>query len=545
MLDGRDAPCHLVRLTNESLSMQRQPSKFGPCKRIAGQLLAIVLVVGGTAVSQAAEPEIKPRTVAELAARIDELQAKEWSSNEVQAAPPADDAEFLRRVSLDLSGRIPRVAEVRDFLADPASDKRRRLIDQRLEDPDYIRHFTNVWRAILLSQATAQDVRFLTPRLEAWLQRQVRDNVPYDKMVREILITPLGDRFAISKSLAESDLTPLPFYQANELKAENLAAATSRLFLGVNLDCAQCHNHPFADWTRDQFWEFASFYAGVRTLRPDNTLNAAPELLDRRELKIPGTERTVAARFLNGREPEWTAGHSPRVALADWLASADNPYFARNIANRVWAHFFGRGLVDPLDDLGGRAPPKHPELLDELAQQLARADFDLQYLVRAITASQAYGRSSRQTHASQQDPFRFARVTARGMTPEQLFDSLALATGCDDVFRADFLIKFSYLERPAETQTTILQALTLMNGKLTADATSLDRSKTLAAVVEAPFLDDRQRIETLFLATLSRLPNADEVAQMAKHLRTTDNSREALADIFWALLNSGEFILNH
>jgi hypothetical protein len=530
-------------LAKETLVMQPPTRELHPRTFLiqAVLLFAAVLFGGVSSSSDAAEPEVKRLSVDELATKIDELLSRSWTEQSVQPAPPADDAEFLRRVSLDLSGRIPRVSEVRDFLADSSPGKRKRVVEQRLDDPDYVRHFTNVWRAMLLSQATAQDVRFLTPRLEAWLRRQVRDNVPYDKLVREILTMPLGDRFAATTA----DLTPLAFYQANELKAENLAAATSRLFLGVNLDCAQCHNHPFADWTRDQFWEFASFFAGVKTLRPDNTLTAAPELFDRHELQIPGTEHTVSARFLNGREPKWTAGHSPRVTLADWLVGADNPYFARAIANRVWAHFFGRGLVDPLDDLGGRSPPKHPELLDELAQQLVAADFDLKFLMRAITASQAYGRSSRLTHTSQQDPFRFARATARGMTPEQIFVSLALATGCHDQLRDEFLIKFAYLDRPAETQTTILQALTLMNGKLTADATSLSQSKTLAAVAESPFLDDKGRIETLFLATLSRLPDADETAQMSKHLNSADNSGEALADIFWALLNSGEFILNH
>lgn len=510
-------------------------------------LNALVLLSFATISSSArsAPPQIKPLSVEELATKIDELLSRKWSDDALQAAPPADDAEFLRRVSLDLSGRIPRVAEVRDFLADSSANKRQRLIEQRLEDPDYVRHFTQVWRAMLLSQATAQDIRFLTPRLEAWLQRQVRDNVPYDRWVREILTTPLGDRFAASSSALTSDLSPLAFYQANELKAENLAAATSRLFLGVNLDCAQCHNHPFANWTREQFWEFAAFYAGVKTLRPDNTLSAAPEAFDLHELQIPGTQKTVGAKFLNGQSPRLSPSESPRAALADWLVDAENPYFARAVANRMWAHFFGRGLVDPLDDLGGRAPPKHPELLDELARRLVAADFDLKYLIRAITASRAYGRSSRFTHPSQQDPFRFARATTRGMTPEQFFDSLALATGCDDTHRADFLVKFAYLDRPADTQTTILQALTLMNGELTTDATSLTQSKTLAAVIESPFFDDKGRIETLFLATLSRFPTSEESDQMTKHVNAADNPREAFTDVFWVLLNSGEFILNH
>src|SRR5262249_47461767 len=148
---------------------------------------------------------------------------------------------------------------------------------------------------------TAQDLRVLGQNLEAWLAVRVRDNLPYDQMVREILTAPLGDRLATVS--ASVDPTPLSFYQANELKPENLASAASRVFLGVNLECAQCHNHPFADWKQEQFWQFAGFFAGVTRLRPDNAMNAAPEQMDRREMTIPGTQRLVVASFLDGSQP--------------------------------------------------------------------------------------------------------------------------------------------------------------------------------------------------------------------------------------------------
>ena len=317
---------------------------------VAGLLLGSVFAT----LSAASET---PRPAESLSARIDQLLGQYWNKKHVEPAPRADDAEFLRRISLDLAGRIPRVAEVRDFLADSAPDKRQRLIEQLLDDPLYVNHFTNVWRAILLSQASAPNLRPLTPYLEAWLKPKVRNNVPYNVMVRELITMPLGDRLT-SSSMPSGAPTPLAFYQANELKPEVLASAASRIFLGVNLECAQCHNHPFADWKQDQFWQFAGFFAGVQRLRPDNTMAAAPEQIERRELTIPGTDRVVPARFLDGSSPNWSAAALPREALADWMTAPQNRYFARAAVNRLWAQFFGSGIVEPLDELGGGALPR-------------------------------------------------------------------------------------------------------------------------------------------------------------------------------------------
>ena len=227
------------------------------------------------------------------------------------------------------------------------------------------------------------------------------------------------------------------------------------------------------------------------------------------------------------------------------MTSSQNPYFARAAANRLWAHFFGRGIVDPLDELGGRSTASHPELLDELTRQFVASGFDLKFMLRAITGTAAYQRSSQQTHASQQDATAFARLPARGMTPEQLFDSLVLATGCDESFRANFLVEFAYLDRPTERQTSILQALSMMNGRLTAGATTILDKDTLASVVEAPFLYRRDKVETLYLATLSRLPTDAEHTGFQAYVSDAESFDIALEDLFWSLLNSAEFVLNH
>jgi hypothetical protein len=508
-------------------------------KCFATSLLGLTLWIADSPISLA-----ESRDVAACSQAIDVQLEQSWAKASVTPAEIATDEEFLRRASLDLSGRTPYVAEVRSFLADTAPDKRQSLIKQRLADPAYVRHFTNVWRAILLTQASAQDLRYLTPQLEAWLQTRVRENTPYDQLVREILTTPLGDRIATS-ALTNEAPTPLAFYQANELKPENLASAASRVFLGVNLECAQCHNHPFARWKQDEFWQFAGFFAGVQRLRPDNALAAAPELFDRHSMQIPGTDRTVSARFLDGSEPTWSADSRSRELLANWTTSPENPYFARAVVNRLWAHFFGRGIVDPLDELGGNHPPSHPELLDTLAREFVAAGYDVKFMLRAITGSRAYQLSSRLTDDSQLDPKQFARMISRGLTPEQRFDSFVVATGCSTEHRADILAKFTSLERPAESQTSVLQALATMNGRLTSSATSAMDGPTLAAVIDAPFMNTREKITTLFLATVSRPPESSELERMMSFVDRAANDREALSDIFWALLNSADFALNH
>ncbi|HKB41194.1 MAG TPA: DUF1553 domain-containing protein, partial [Gemmataceae bacterium] len=411
---------------------------------------------------------------------------------------------------------------------------------------------------------------------EAWLKQRVAKNIGYDQMVRELLTAPVGQGGGGNPLIGLVEDSPLTFYLAKEFKAENLAASTARVFLGVSVECAQCHNHPFADWKREQFWGFAAFFSGIRSQRLQDFVLPAAEEPDKHELTIPGTKRVVQAKFLDGKEPQWKAKTGARATLADWVTAADNPYFARAAVNRTWAYFFGIGLVEPVDEMvGASSTSSHPELLDLLAKEFAAHKFDLKFLARAITASKTYQLSSAGTHTSQDDPTFFARMPLRGLTAEQLFDSIARATGYrdsgggDDLIsgllggnrsaRSEFLTKFaSQPGKPTESQTSILHALSLMNGRVVADATSLERSEILAAIVDAPFLSTAERIETLYLATLSRKPETKEldravrfVEAAVKAAKSKDAdarrtaSSNALADVFWALLNSTEFVLNH
>jgi hypothetical protein len=500
-----------------------------------------------------------------LAAKIDELAAVRWSAKQATSAPRADDAEFLRRVYLDLAGRIPRVSEARAFLDDPAPDKRTKLVERLLDSPHYVTHFANVWRSQMLPMASNPQLQFFMPSFELWLREKLRDNAGYDQMVRELLTAQVainqgrgpGNRFAQT-----GQPNPIAYFQANEMKPENLAASTSRMFLGVKLECAQCHDHPFAKWSRKQFWEYAAFFAGIQVPQNGNVFNGAQDRAEVRELKIAGTDKVVQAKFLDGTEPQWQSGANTRATLAAWMTSAENPFFARAAANRLWAHFFGIGLTDPVDEPSDDNPPSHPELLDELARQFGAHQFDLKFLIRAMVNSKTYQLSSMTSHASQDDPRLFARMAIKGMSPEQLFDGLAQATGYREapvpnqrgfVFglntpRGEFLSRFASQDKRTEHQTSILQALALMNGRFVTDATHLERSEVLAAVIDAPFLDNAQRIETLFLAALTRKPRPEESERMTKYVAAggaKGEARAALADVFWVLLNSSEFMLNH
>lgn len=510
------------------------------------------------------QAQSKPRNdaaaVAALAAKIDARIAAGYSTAKVTPSSQADDAEFLRRVYLDIAGRIPRVSEARPFLADPSSDKRQRLVEQLLENPRYATHFTNVWRSLLIPANNNPQLQFLGTQLEPWLRKRLAENAPYDVMVRDLLTTmPAMQRQVTPPPFGGS---PIGFFQFNEFKPENLAAASSRLFLGIKLECAQCHDHPFARWSRQQFWEFAAFFAGFQQRGQANAFQVVPESPDKLEMQIPGTDKTVKARFLAGGEPKRDKDVRGTAHLAQWMTSPTNPFFARAAANRLWGHFFGIGLVDPVDDFGEENQPSHPELLDDLAKAFVESGFDVKFLIKGITASKAYQVSSAMATGTQDQPRLLHRMALKGLTPEQLFDSLALATGFREnapapqrgfnVYgnsRAEFLAKFANTsDKRTEYQTSILQALALMNGRFVADATSLDRSETLAAVVDSPFLDVKQRLDTLFLATLSRPMKPEEASRFVKYVTEggpTRNPNKAAADVFWALLNSTEFFLNH
>ncbi len=536
--------------------------------------LLFALAVGSTApFAVAAEPSAADKKVAALTVEIDRLLTADWAARDIKPAAEADDAEFCRRVYLDLIGRIPKVSEVRAFETAAAADKRAKLVELLLTKPSHATHFASVARSKWLPETlTDQQTMFFGQQYEDWLRKRFAQNVGMDEIVRATLTAEVvvGQRGQFrqprpNRPYDADEAAMAAFYQAAQSKPENLGGTVTRAFLGVKLECAQCHDHPFAPYTREQFWQFAAFFGEFTPLPPNRPSFVGPvrPQSDKNTLAIDGTDRKVTARFMDGTAPIWTDDKTPREELADWVTTPGNPYFARNLANRLWAQLFGVGIVDPLDEPGENNPPSHPELLDALAKGYADCGFDQRRMVRAIVASKAYNLTSRISHPSQGDPRRFARMNLKSLTGHQIYDSFVTATGVrdtqprnqeyfnrngDTASRFSFKTLFPDPPKPTESQTSILQALAVMNGKLTADQTSLDKSEILAAVIDAPFLDTEGRLETLFLSAVSRTPTPEETEKLASYVERggpSGDQKKALADVFWVLLNSPEFLFNH
>jgi hypothetical protein len=375
--------------------------------------------------------------------------------------------------------------------------------------------------------------------------------MPYDKLATDLLTAALEQQDQRKPS-------PVAFYQAAEFKPEQLAANVSRVFLGVQVQCAQCHDHPFASWKQPQFWSFAALFKDLDRSRNADMMQATDANVD--SIAIPDKGIVVPALFLDGSKP---AATDRRTAVAKWITAPENTYFDRAVVNRVWGSYFGRGFVQPIDDLDPANTPVFGEVFDEVCRQFRLHRCDLKYLVRTITATRAYQRSSRGATVDRDDQSTqvFARMPLRRMTSDQVFASFVQATGYREPVvnrgnlviqqngaRDEFQTKFGDVSpTPADVETTILQALLLMNGKLVADATNIDRSEFLSAVVESPFFDDPTRIESLFMATLSRPPEKAELDLFLESALPADEAarKRALADVFWTLLNSAEFLLNH
>ena len=522
------------------------PRLRGRLPASAAPVVAMGFVFAGVWHADAADAQPPRGRAMTLATEIDRQIAQRWDESSVTPAPLADDAEFLRRVWLDIAGKLPPPSNVREFLADERPGKRGMAIDELLDSPGYVTHFAAYWRDVLMPEAGVDgELQQFVPAFELWLQRHVVRGTAFDRVVYEVLTAPLVA--PQSANVQRSDLpvaSALPFFAAKQISAENLAAATSRAFLGIRVECAQCHDHPFDRWKQQEFWGFASFFGGLQRL---GTGAQAPvrEVFDRREMMIPNTQTIVQAAYLDGTNPQWRPREGARQTLARWIASPDNPYFARATANRLWGHFLGYGLVDPLDDFSEHNPPSHPQLLDELAQNLIRENFDLKFLMRAITSSHTYQLSSRQTDATQSDPRLFARMPVRGLSPHQVRRVFGQATGFDA--EQNQLLRLLGADRPAppEQEVGVLWALAMMNGAGTSGASHPDNGPVLSAIINFPMNDD-ERIDALYLATLSRFPTERERLRLRDHIESNGPPHDrAFADIYWQLLNSSEFFVNH
>ncbi len=488
------------------------------------------------------------------------IDAKFAGAPASEARPVVDDATFLRRASLDLLGSIPSISTTRDFLADETDYKRALFVEgvlgvagqkSRLTDRS-AEHMARVWRRILVPGNGPSAM--MATRLDPWLKTQFAANVSYDKLARTLVLARQEAQPADATAAPVGFVQvqgPLILYEAIGPTPENLANSFSQTFLGVRIGCAQCHDHPFAEWKQQDFWGMAAFFAG-------QTRGPMGEWTETKVTKIvnPANSTEYSARFLWGESPDFQGEKLPREVFADWLTAPANPNFSATAVNRVWQYLCGRGLTDAVEDLD-TASPEERQILNELAELFEQQGYDVRWLMAGICESQTYQRAC-VSQGNDSEPLPAGARPVKTLLPEQVFDSLEQAMALpvskvDDSPRyngqmGELITRLNEAvgNTPEDFRGGIPQTLLLMNGQLVAKATDLKESRTLRAVVEAPFLDTEEKLDALYLAAFTRLPKAEEREFLLEHVRSQADAvaqKEAFGEIFWGLLNSPEFVL--
>ncbi len=537
---------------------------------LRGLVLALLMVPAGGCLAELKAAD-RPRAGAVKsesegrAAFIDRLLESTWKKAGVTAARPASDEEYLRRAYLDVLGRIPTVAEARAFLQTKERDKRDKLVDYLLGHADYPKNLATQWTILLIGRGN-QGRMVDRAALASWLRKQFAANRPWNDVVYD-LVTASGsnkDNGAVNYVLAHLEFEAVP-----------LTSRTTRLFLGQQIQCTQCHDHPSNDWKQGDFWGINAFFKGLRTEQKTATSATGLEVYDHTELRDEPSDAYVRfdkrnglvgiafPKFLNGKKISQGADVIRRVELGKLIVDPRNEELAQAFVNRTWAHFLGRGFVNPVDDIGPHNPPSNPELLDELTHAFQKSRYDVKQLIRWIMASRAYQASSVKGKGAEKEEGLFNVMQLRPMSPEQLFDSLLTATSAHragngarsdqkrDAWLKQFLFAFGNDEGDEATsfQGTIPQALMMMNGELLRDALSGKPGSFLADCLEQAKSQPRApaafMVSQIYLAALSRYPTRKEFQRAGQYLSAYPDSLPVLQDLFWALLNSNEFILIH
>jgi hypothetical protein len=485
---------------------------------------------------------------------VDELVNAKLRKLRMTPSEVCSDEEFLRRAFIDVIGKLPTVEEYNAFMADASPDKRPRLIDDLLGRKEFTELWVMKW-AELLAIRSSNEVSYKSANLYYnWLQERIADNTPMDKMVRELLGSK-GGTFT----------NPATNYYQIERETLKTAENVAQVFMGMRVQCAQCHNHPFDRWTMDDYYGFAAFFSQIGRKRGEDPRELIIFNSGGGEVKHPVGGRVMAPKFLGGATPD-LAGRDRREVLADWLASKENPYFATNLANIVWAHFLGQGIIDPVDDVRVSNPASNPELLEALGKKFTEYDYDFKRLVKDICTSLAYQRATKPNETNAQDTRNFAKADLRRMRAEVMLDSISEVTDTKDKFRglplgaraaqiADgntstyFLTTFGRATRTTvcscevKVEPNLSQALHLLNGDTV-------NGKVQQGGVVARLLKEgkapRDVLTDLTIRCLSRKPTDPEYAALDAAVAAEGaKPQQVLEDYFWALLNSREFLFNH
>ena len=487
---------------------------------------------------------------------IDRLVDTKLERLKIQPSGLADDATFLRRLSLDLTGRLPSVESVRAFVDDRSRAKRAKAIEKLIASPEYVDHWAVKWGDLLQSSR-----RYLGEKgayeFQHWIRDAIASNRPYDALVRELL-TARGSSYD----------NPAANYFRVTRDAKLAMEKTTHVFLGVRMVCAQCHDHPFERWTQNQYYQMSAFFSavGIRA-----GFEVGEEIVfDQRsdyEMKHPKDGRVMKPQFMlasgAARVPD---GPQRRDAFADWLTSRENPFFARAIANRMWSYFVGKGIIDPVDDIRASNPPSNPALLDALTKDFVAHQFDLRHLMRTIVSSRTYQASIATNEWNANDRDNFSHAIPRRLSAEELMDAVASAAGARPRFsdvpedtaasqlvdphigREGFLDVFgrpareSSCECERRSDFSLPQALNLVNGRTLSDAVADPKGRVAQLILNG--ISDEAMVDELYLAALSRLPTPEERRRGFMYLSTGAKASRA-QDLLWALVNSKAFLYIH
>lgn len=517
--------------------------------RYMGQV-AVCRVIRPQGAPLASLPDFAPKNF------IDFLAAEKWKKLGVQPSPPCTDEIYLRRVTVDLCGRLPTVDESRVFLDDREPNKRARLVDRLLSSPDYPAYFAMKWGSILRNSNLAGAER-ASYAFHNWLKDMIARNRPYDEFVRGVI--------AASGEWPEAPAINW-FWQSRDDQLHQVTADTAQVFLGLRLQCAKCHHHPYERWSQDDYFGLAGFFTrlGRKSFgepppyftSPVNTYNEYN----------PVTGKLIEPKYLDGPVVSFTSEEDPRHALVDWMTKPENPFFAKTFVNRLWGHFFARGLVHEVDDMRETNPPSNPELLDALAKEFHQQKFDMKHMVRLIVLSQTYQLSSEPTDQNRNDQQNFARYYARRLPAEVAHDAVEQVTGMRTAFSnmsaearaidlpherfgSYFLDTFDRPKRVSgcecerSTSATLSQVLLLANSDEIEQ--KLQNGNGRIAKMIAAKRSTYQVVEEMYLAAFSRYPSPKEVFATAGYIDRDPDPRRGMEDVLWSLLNSREFLFNH
>ena len=519
--------------------------------------------------------------------RINELIELSWNDQKVNPSSPAEEGEWCRRLFLDVLGRIPTVDELRAFTADKSPNNREVLVDRLLYDDRYTdefaRNWTTIWTNLLIGRTGGNDQNSMISRtgMQKFLRDSFARNKPYDKMVYE-LVTATGTTAPNTKNF--NGATNFLIDKVNEETAAQATAASSQIFLGLQIQCTQCHNHPFNDWKQQKYWEMNAFFRQTRALRNSAATGGplGPELVDQDFAGESGNpeEADIFYELRNGlvkiAYPVFVDGQAlkksgylnevnRRMLLGQFMMNS--PFLAKAMANRMWAHFLGFGFTKPVDDLGPHKPPSHPELLEYLADEFRSSQYDVRRLIKWISLSRPYSLSSKPNSTNDKDdpllgdPPKFSRYYLRQMQAEQLYESLVVATQADSLsgsyedrerMKNQWLQQFSRTfgtdegDESTSFNGTIPQVLMMFNGELIRQATSGTNQTLIDLIVNDPKKPNREKVDYLFLAGLARKAKSEEWALANQFVNARQgNTIDALKDLWWVILNSNEFIFNH